>query len=123
MTLNPATASALKQLLLRSTEVNITVIGRKSGRAITIPVWFVLDKDRLCLLPVNGSDTQWYKNLLKSSALRIDAGGHIRDLRPDFTSDSKRVISIVKKFQDKYGATNIRKYYANPNVAVTAELP
>jgi hypothetical protein len=34
------------------------VIGRKSGRTISIPVRFVLEGERLYLLPVQGSDTQ-----------------------------------------------------------------
>src|SRR3989449_10235827 len=53
----------------------ITVTGRKSGRAISIPVWFVLEDDKLYLLPVLGSDTQWYKNVLKKPSIRIDARG------------------------------------------------
>jgi hypothetical protein len=47
------------------------VIGRKSGETISIPVWFVLDGHRLYLLPVRGSDTQWYKNVLKNPTIRI----------------------------------------------------
>jgi hypothetical protein len=51
------------------------VIGRKSGRTISNPVWFVLDGENLYLLPMQGSDTQWYKNLLKNPKMRIDARG------------------------------------------------
>jgi hypothetical protein len=51
------------------------VIGRKSGKAISIPVWFVLEDDRHCLLPVRGSDTKWYQNVLKNPQIRIDARG------------------------------------------------
>ena len=49
--------------------------GRKSGRTISLPVWFVLEEDKLYLLPVKGSDTQWYKNVLKNPSMRIDARG------------------------------------------------
>jgi hypothetical protein len=38
--------------------IKIIVIGRKSGRTISIPVWFVLEGEKLYLLPVQGSDTQ-----------------------------------------------------------------
>jgi hypothetical protein len=41
------------------------VIGRKSGHAISIPVWFVLEDETLCLLSVHGSETQWYKTYSK----------------------------------------------------------
>ena len=47
--------------------------GRQSGRLISIPVWFVLDDGELYLLPARGSDTQWYKNVLKNPWMRISA--------------------------------------------------
>jgi len=48
----------LRDRLSRSSEITITVTGRKSGRSISIPVWFVFEDDKLYLLPVQGSDTQ-----------------------------------------------------------------
>src|SRR5438309_6921888 len=68
-------SDALKDRLSRYREINISVTGRKSGRAISRPVWFVLDGDKLYLLPVQGSDTQWYKNVLKEPTIRVDARG------------------------------------------------
>ena len=73
MSNKPARNDALKDRLSRSREIHITVTGRKSGRTISIPVWFVLDDDKLYLLPVQGSDTQWYKNVLKNPSIRINA--------------------------------------------------
>ena len=70
----PARNDDLKARLSRSREINITVTGRKSGRAISIPVWFVLEDDTLYRVPVQGSDTQWYKNVLKKPSIRIKAG-------------------------------------------------
>src|SRR5579862_7258300 len=64
----------LKTRLSRANEINISVTGRKSGRTISVPVWFVLDGDQVLLLPVSGSDTQWYKNVLKNSSLQISSG-------------------------------------------------
>jgi hypothetical protein len=61
----PARSDALKDRLSRYREITITVTGRKSGRSISIPVWFVFEEDKLYLLPVQGSDTQWYKNVLR----------------------------------------------------------
>ncbi len=52
--------------LSRYRQIKISVIGRKSGRTISIPVWFVLEGEKLYLLPVKGSDTQWYRNVLKN---------------------------------------------------------
>ena len=57
---------SLKERLTRYRQIKISVIGRKSGRTISIPVWFVLEGEKLYLLPVQGSDTQWYKNVLQN---------------------------------------------------------
>ena len=61
----PVPKDALKDRLSRYREIDLTVTGRKSGRTISQPVWFVLEDEKLYLLPVRGSDTQWYKNVLK----------------------------------------------------------
>jgi len=50
---------ALKDRLSRYREINLSVTGRKSGRTISQPVWFALDDDKVYLLPVRGSETQW----------------------------------------------------------------
>jgi hypothetical protein len=75
MSNEPTPNDALRDYLSRSSEITISVIGRKSGRTISNPVWFVLDGENLYLLPMQGSDTQWYKNLLKNPKMRIDARG------------------------------------------------
>src|SRR5580693_4906037 len=91
-------SDALKNRLSRLNEINITVTGRKSGRPISVPVWFVLEDGKLYLLPVSGSDTQWYKNVLKNPSLRIDAGGDAAELRAVPITDPKQISSIVEKF-------------------------
>ena len=45
---------SLKDHLSRYREIKISVTGRKSGRTISIPVWFVFEDDKLYLLPVQG---------------------------------------------------------------------
>jgi len=44
----------LKDRLSRHREINLSVTGRKSGRTISQPVWFVWDDDKVYLLPVRG---------------------------------------------------------------------
>src|SRR5213593_1475858 len=52
-------------------QISLTVIGRRSGRKITLPVWFVSAEAALWLLPVHGSRTQWYRNLLVNPEIAI----------------------------------------------------
>jgi deazaflavin-dependent oxidoreductase (nitroreductase family) len=119
----PARENALKDRLSRYREINITVTGRKSGRTISIPVWFVLEDDKLYLLPVLGSDTQWYKNALNNPMIRIDAQGAEAEVKVVLVTEAKQVSSVVEKFRTKYGASDVKKYYAKFDVAVLAHMP
>ena len=118
----PAQSDALRERLSRYREINITVTGRKSGRSISIPVWFVLEKDKLYLLPVRGSDTQWYQNVLKNPSFRIDAHGAGAELQAVPINDAKRASSVVEKFRAKYGAGDVKRYYSKFDVAVLAQM-
>ena len=118
----PAPIDALKDRLSRSREINLRVTGRRSRRTISQPVWFVLDDDKVYLLPVRGSDTQWYKNVLKYPSIRIDARGADTEFHAVPISDPTLVSSVVEKFRGKYGASDVKKYYSKFDAAVVAEM-
>src|SRR5437588_12885234 len=122
MSNKPARSDALRDRLSRSREINISVIRRKSARTISNTVWFVLDEDKLYLLPVQGSDTQWYKNVLKNPSIRIGAASVEAELKVVPITEAPRVASVVEKFRDKYGASDVRKYYSKFDVAVVAQM-
>jgi deazaflavin-dependent oxidoreductase (nitroreductase family) len=114
---------SLKDHLSRYREIHISVIGRKSGRTVSIPVWFVLEGNHLYLLPVQGSDTQWYKNILKNPSIRVAARDAEEDFKATPITDVKQVSSVVEKFRAKYGAGDVKKYYAKFDVAVLLPGP
>lgn len=118
----PTRDSSIKERLSRSNEINISVTGRKSGRTISNPVWFVLAGDKLYLLPVQGSDTQWYKNVLRKPTIGISAGSAEAEFKVVPINNSKQVKSVVEKFRAKYGANDVKKYYSKFDVAVVAEI-
>ena len=116
----PACNDALRDRLSRYREIKITVTGRKSGRAISIPVWFVFEDEKVYLLPGFGSQTQWYKNLLENPSIRINARGAEAEFTAVLITDCAHVSSIVEKFRAKYGADDVAKYYSKLDVAVLA---
>ena len=71
---------------------------------------------------MQGSDTQWYKNLHQNPSIRIDA----RDVEAEFravpVTGAKAVKSVVEEFREKYGAKDVKKYYSKFDVAVSVEL-
>jgi deazaflavin-dependent oxidoreductase (nitroreductase family) len=115
-------SDSLKDRLSRYQEIKISVTGRKSGRTISNPVWFVFEDGKLYLLPVKGSDTQWYKNVLKKPTVHVDARGTEKDLKIVPLTDHKEVSSVVERFREKYGAGDVKKYYSKFDVAVVAKV-
>jgi deazaflavin-dependent oxidoreductase (nitroreductase family) len=115
-------SDALKERLGRYRQITIRVKGRKSGRSILNPVWFVYEEDKLYLLPVKGSSTQWYKNVLQDSAMQIDARGAEASVTAVAIRDHEEVSTVVEKFREKYGVGDVKKYYSNFDVAVMITL-
>ncbi len=118
----PARKDSLKDRLSRSREITIRVTGRKSGRTISIPVWFVLESDQLYLLPVQGSDTQWYKNVISNPMIRIAARGAEAEFQAAPITNATQVSSVAEKFRGKYGTSDVKKYYSKFDVAVLVPM-
>ncbi|HET7241948.1 MAG TPA: nitroreductase/quinone reductase family protein [Nitrososphaeraceae archaeon] len=109
----------LYQKLNRASEITLSVKGRKSGRDIPRPVWFVHEGNTIYLLPNHGSDTNWYMNMLVDPTLRISVDGVRLPASGKPIKDTNRVDDILKKFQSKYG--EVKRYYTKLDVAV--EVP
>jgi deazaflavin-dependent oxidoreductase (nitroreductase family) len=117
-----AQKDGLKEALAKTGEIEITVTGRKSGRAISNPVWFVLEGDNLYLLPVQGSETQWYKNVLSNPSIRIKAGDAEAESTAAPITDGEEVASVATKFRAKYGASDVKKYYSKFDAGVRVPI-
>ncbi len=85
----------LKDRLARYRQIKLSVVGRKSGKTISMPVWFALEGEKLYLLPVQGSDTQWYRNVLKNPQIGIDARGAEGHFHAVAVTDAKKVSSVI----------------------------
>ena len=110
------------QGLNRAYEITLSVKGGKSGKDIPRPVWFVNEGNTLYLLPVQGSDTDWYKNLLADPMLKISVNDVETAARGKLITDSNRVDDIVRKFKSKYGEGEAKKYYMKFDVAAEVTL-
>ena len=109
------------QKLSMVNDITLSVKGRKSGKYIPRPVWFAHEGNTLYLLPNRGSDTQWYKNLLAGSILKISVKGLEVSVRGKSITDRKGVDDVMNRFQFKYGQAS-KKYFTNFDVAVKVRL-
>jgi deazaflavin-dependent oxidoreductase (nitroreductase family) len=104
-------------------QISISVIGRSSGRTITLPVWFVLAEDALWLLPVYGSETQWCRNLRMNPEITIKVGSEQLPLRARIVKEAADVRKVIRWFGKKYTPDMIKKLYPGPlDVAVKVKL-
>jgi hypothetical protein len=113
----------LFQRLDRVSEITLSGKGRKSGRNVARPVWFVHEDNMLYLLPVQGSDTNWYKNFEAEPTLKIAIGDEEETtVRGTPITNSSEVASVVEKFRSKYGEGDVKRYYPKTDVAVKVLL-
>lgn len=106
------------EALKRTDEIELTTTGRVSGRKISRPVWFVQEGATLYLLPVKGSDSDWYKNVLKNPTITLAAKGVTWTGQAIPITEAARVHEAVEKFRTKYGSGEVKKYYSKFDVAV-----
>jgi hypothetical protein len=118
----PISKHSLKDRLARCRQIKISVIGSKSGRTISIPVWFVLEGEKLYLLPVHGSDTRWYQHVLHNPWIRIEAQGEEAEFRTVPVIGADAVKAVAENFREKYGAKDVKKYYSKFDVAAVVEM-
>ena len=108
--------------LSTANEIDLTVKGRKSGQDISRPVWFVHEEDKVYLLPVQGSDTNWYRNVLKNPNVKISAQTQELSGPARMVTDVNKVKEIVEKFRSKYGKSDVQKYYSKFDVGIEFAL-
>ncbi|MFE9693615.1 nitroreductase/quinone reductase family protein [Micromonospora sp. NPDC005806] len=115
-------ANAISDALQGVREVEITVTGRKSGRQITHPVWFVQEEDSVFLVPVTGSNSDWYKNVQRTPMIQLAANGTALSSSVTPITEADRVNHVVAMFRDKYGADQVEAFYPRRDVAVQVPL-
>ena len=103
-------------------EVELTAVGRKSGQETSRPVWFDQEGDTLYLVPVTGTDSQWYQNVVRHPTIRLAAGGAEYTAEATPITDPDRAAEVVQLFRNRYGADDVARFYPHPNVAVEVPL-
>jgi deazaflavin-dependent oxidoreductase (nitroreductase family) len=116
-------SESFTQSLQKTSEVDLTVTGRSTRRQITNPVWFVQENHRVYLVPVRGSDSDWFKNVLAAPQVRLATDGAAATAPAVPITDPAQVSAIVDKFRARYGADQVAQYYPKTDVAVEVDLP
>lgn len=112
----------LKQVLGDAREIELTVTGRKTGNESTRPVWFTEEGERIYLLPVGGSGSNWYRNVVQTPRIRLAVGRVGMDTEATPLTEAAEVNHVVETFRGKYGDSEVERYYPQQEVAVQVSL-
>lgn len=74
------------------------------------------------LLPVAGSETEWYRNVLANPEVTLAAKGRKLAAQANPLSDPARISEVVDRFRSKHGADDVKKYYSGLDAAVAVSI-
>jgi hypothetical protein len=114
--------SKVAEELSKEQELSISFAKAGGGKTRTIPVWFVVEKGRVLLLPMYGLKTKWYQHVEKRKSLGIAVGKETLSATPKFFKDKTEVERVKALFGKKYGLADVRKYYPTSEIAIEVEL-
>ncbi len=109
--------------LKHSSEVTITVTGRKTKKKFSAPVWFVLEgEEKVVLVPMRGSDNGWFKDIVEDPQIELSANELAIPLKATLVRDSDRVEKVLDKFRTKYESVWSESYYTKRDVYIEVPL-
>lgn len=82
--------------------VEITTIGRKSGKPHSKPIWFVYDQGHFYIQSGKGGQTDWYQNLKKNPQITLKIDTLTLNGTAKFITDPTETERIHQLFRDKY---------------------
>jgi len=74
------------------------------------------------LVPVKGTDSSWYRNVLAKPMMELSAGGSKITVKATPVPDPKKVAEVVEKLRSKYGAGEVTKYYSKLDATLEIAL-
>ena len=112
---------SLLDRLKHSNEVTITVTGRKTKKRFSTPVWFVLDEEKVILVPMKGSDNEWYKDLVEEPQIELGVDDITIPFKAKLVRGPAHVEKALDGFRAKYKSMWSESYYTKRDVYV--EVP
>ncbi len=108
--------------LKRSSEVKITVTGRKTMRKFSTPVWFVLEGRKMILVPSKGLDNNWFKDSVKNSRIEVSVGKTTIVSEAVIVKGSYQTEKAIGKLKTKYKSMWSDSYCTKRDVCVEVTL-
>ncbi len=98
--------NALAQVANEAT-LEITTVGRKSGKPRTKPIWFVYNQGDLYIQSGKDGKTHWYRNLQKNPQMRLKIGQLTLTGKAQFVTDTAETERVHDLFRSKYSLARV----------------
>lgn len=108
--------------LKRSGEVNITVTGRKTKKKLSTPVWFVLEGEKVMLVPMKGSDSNWFKNLVNNQQIELGINDDAITCNARIVRNSDQTKQVIDRLRTKYKSEWAESYYTKRDAYVQVSM-
>ena len=107
-----------------SGEVTISVNGRKTGKKLSTVVWFISDEEqnKVTIVPVNGSKTNWFKNLERNPQIELASDGASTRATATIVKDADQAKRIVEELKQKYRSEWSESYYKPRDVHIEVSV-
>ena len=92
----------LSPLKDRST-LQLTTLGRKTGKRHTVTVWFVIDGDTVYLVTLR-LNRDWPRNVMKNGSVELDIAGNVFKGHAKQIVEAKRLAHVKALLNQKYWA-------------------
>ena len=93
---------------------DITTVGRRTGMAHEIEIWFVVDHDAVAVVSGNRERADWFRNLLADPHVTVRLGGEVRDGVARVVTDPEERLRIGDAMCAKYA-------YSDESIGLTAQ--
>jgi deazaflavin-dependent oxidoreductase (nitroreductase family) len=108
----PEVSAALERIRSAST-VEITTVGRKTGKPHTRPVWFVVDDGKIVVQAGKEGKSDWYRNLQKNPVVTVRQGEYQFRTRAGPVTDPQRIDAIHQFFLKKYMSAWLLSFFGS----------
>jgi deazaflavin-dependent oxidoreductase (nitroreductase family) len=105
----PEVGAALARIAGAS-NLEITTVGRRTGREHTRTIWFVVAGGRILVQAGKGGRTDWYRNLQKTPGVVVRQGDYVFRAEARPVTDPERVAEIHRLFLDKYTTARLLSF-------------
>lgn len=116
-----------ERLLKESQELDLTTIGRKTGKARTVELWFVYEDGVVWFMTGkgrNGPATHWARNLEANPEATLKIGRAVFRVRATKVTDTEaRIPLLMEAYRAKYGDATVRQFYGGtPRIPIALRV-